>query len=101
MGQPHAHLSLMTLGVADVARSARFYEARGFTRKMRNAPGEVAFFEAGPVALSLYRIDKLAEDMDVEAAPLPSFRGSTLAWNCETPQDVDAVMALAKKAGGS
>jgi catechol 2,3-dioxygenase-like lactoylglutathione lyase family enzyme len=45
---PHAHISLVTLGVSDVPRAARFYEALGFTRKVRAAPEhEVAFFDAG------------------------------------------------------
>ena len=35
---PHAHISLVTLGVTDVPRAARFYEALGFERKMRGAP---------------------------------------------------------------
>ncbi len=35
---PHAHISLVTLGVTDVPHAARFYEALGFTRKVRGAP---------------------------------------------------------------
>ncbi len=59
----HAHISLVTLGVTDVPRAARFYEAMGFDRKMRDAPEhEVAFFDAGPVALSLYVVSGLARD---------------------------------------
>ena len=57
--KPHAHVSLITLGVADVERAAQFYEQLGFKRKMRKADG-VAFFEAGAVVLSLYGKDALA-----------------------------------------
>ena len=100
---PQAHISLITLGVTDVPRAARFYEALGFKRKMRNAPdSEVAFFDAGASVLSLYVLSGLAKDAgfpaDIEA---PAFRASSVAWNCETTGDVDAVMALAIKAGGT
>jgi hypothetical protein len=47
MPSPHAHVSLVTLGVRDVASVARFYEHMGFVRKLRAAGDDVAFFEAG------------------------------------------------------
>ena len=100
---PHAHISLVSLGVSDVPHAARFYEALGFKRKVRGAPeSEVAFFEAGPVTLSLYVVSGLARDAGFpdDATP-PAFRGTSLAWNCESRNDVDAVMKLADKAGGT
>lgn len=102
MTKPHAHISLVTLGVSDVSRAARFYEALGFTRKLRAAPeSEVAFFDAGPVALSLYVISGVAKDAGFPPeTKAPAFRGGSVAWNCESEADVDAVMALAAKAGG-
>lgn len=100
---PHAHISLVTLGVTDVARAARFYEALGFERKMRDAPeNEVAFFDAGTLALSLYAVAGLARDAGFAPDTAPSaFRGSSLAWNCASEAEVDAVMALAIKAGAT
>jgi predicted lactoylglutathione lyase len=100
---PHAHISLITLGVIDVPRAARFYEALGFKRKMKAAPEkEVAFFDAGTLALSLYAVSGLARDAafagDTKA---PAFRGSSLAWNCGSAAEVDAVMALARRAGAT
>jgi uncharacterized glyoxalase superfamily protein PhnB len=100
---PHAHISLVTLGVADVPRAARFYEALGFVRKMRGAPEhEVAFFDAGTLALSLYAVSGLARDAGFPPdAKAHAFRPSSLAWNCASEAEVDAVMALALKAGAS
>jgi catechol 2,3-dioxygenase-like lactoylglutathione lyase family enzyme len=99
----HAHVSLVTLGVRDVSRSARFYEALGFRRKMRGAPeAEVAFFEAGTIALSLYVMSGLASDAGFAPDTRPAaFRGFSLAWNCASPEEVDAVMARALTAGGT
>jgi uncharacterized glyoxalase superfamily protein PhnB len=100
---PHAHVSLITLGVTDVPRAARFYEALGFTRKMKAAPeSEVAFFDAGTLALSLYVVSGLARDAGFPPETKPSaFRASSLAWNCASEAEVDAVMALALKAGAT
>jgi uncharacterized protein len=100
---PHAHISLITLGVADVPRAARFYEALGFRRKMRDAPAdEVAFFDAGTLALSLYAVDGLARDAGFAPDTKPSaFRGMSLAWNCESAAEVDAVMKLALQFGAT
>jgi catechol 2,3-dioxygenase-like lactoylglutathione lyase family enzyme len=100
---PHAHISLITLGVSDVPRAAHFYEALGFKRKMKAAPeSEVAFFDAGTLALSLYAVSGLARDAGFAGETTPSaFRGMSLAWNCISEAEVDAVMALALQAGAT
>lgn len=98
--QLHAHVSLVTLGVADVARAAQFYEQLGFKRKMRAAGDGVAFFEAGALALSLYGKDALASDAGLDSEEMAGFRSLSLAWNCEDEGTVDAVLALAVKSGG-
>lgn len=98
---PHAHVSLITLGVSDLRRAARFYEALGFVRKMKSAGADVAFFDAGGVALSLFESDKLADDAGLaHQAGLPPFRAVSLAWNCETEGDVDAILQKAIGEGG-
>jgi predicted lactoylglutathione lyase len=100
MTTPSPKLTAVTLGVRDVAASARFYEALGFKRKVRSTGDEIAFFEAGGVVLALWDWDKLAEDAVVSSQPRsPTFRGSTLAWNCATPAEVDAVFNKAIEAG--
>ena len=53
MNESAACLSLVTLGVSDLAKSTAFYEALGFRRKAWDSDG-VAFFEAGGVILSLW-----------------------------------------------
>jgi uncharacterized protein len=97
---PSAKLTAVTLGVRDVAASARFYEALGFKRKVRGTSDEIAFFEAGGVVFALWSWDKLADDAVVPGKPQPqTFRGATFAWNCATREEVDAVMAKALAAG--
>ena len=96
-----ARLTVVTLGVADMKRSIAFYERLGFARKMRATGEEVAFFDTGGSVLALYSWDKLAADAMLPDQPRPqAFRGVTLAWNCASPGEVDAVMAHAMAQGG-
>jgi predicted lactoylglutathione lyase len=102
MTAPSPKLTAVTLGVRDVPVSARFYEALGFERKFRATGNEIVFLDAGGVVLALWSWDKLAEDSVVTSQPRPqTFRGSTLAWNCATPADVDAAFDKAIAAGAA
>jgi predicted lactoylglutathione lyase len=92
-------LTLITLGVADLARSRAFYEQLGWTRSVRAAEG-VAFFQAGGVVLSLYPRADLAKDADLSPAG-SGFPGFSLAYNARTREEVDAVLAEAVDAGGT
>jgi uncharacterized protein len=100
MSEPTACLSLVTLGVSDLARSTAFYEALGFRRKSRGADG-VAFFEAGGVILSLWPTAELAKDAEIASANPGGFRGMSLAWNCTSASEVDRALARAMEAGAT
>jgi hypothetical protein len=100
--EPKPRLTAVTLGVRDFHASLRFYEALGFTRKLRSSGDEIALFDAGGVVLALYRWDQLAEDAALEARPAPAaFRGTTLAWNCASRAEVDAAFVRALAAGAN
>ncbi len=101
MSGPDAALSLVTLGVSDLARSIAFYEALGFRRKAKSAGG-VGFFEAGACTLAVWPAAELAKDAGMDTIEtLPPFRGMSLAWNCGSKADVDAALASAKAAGAA
>lgn len=95
-------ISLVTLGVADLARSSAFYESLGWTRKVLEAEG-VRFFQAGCMALGLYPRGLLAEDAGVEETGVdgaaPGFSGVTLAQNVRNKEAVARVLAEAEAAG--
>jgi catechol 2,3-dioxygenase-like lactoylglutathione lyase family enzyme len=94
-------LTVITLGVADMARAIAFYERLGFTRRMKATGEAVAFFEAGAMTLALFPWDELAADASQRDLPRPmAFRGVTLAWNCASPEEVSASMEHALAAGG-
>jgi uncharacterized protein len=90
-------LSLVTLGVRDLARARRFYEALGW--RTRAAPDDdVAFFQAGGMIVALWGRDELAEDSGVEDGG--GWGGVTLAYNTRSAGEVDDVIAEARAAGG-
>jgi catechol 2,3-dioxygenase-like lactoylglutathione lyase family enzyme len=91
-------LSLVTLGVADLERSLRFYESLGWRRGNQHA--EVVFFQLGGAVLGLWSRESLAADAGM--APAGSgFAGITLAYNTRSREEVDAVLAEAKAAGAT
>lgn len=90
-------LSLLTLGVADVARARRFYEALGFKASAASQEG-VTFFDAGGVVLALFGRAALAEDAHVPDTKA-DFGGVALAHNCGSEAEVDAVLSEAVAAG--
>lgn len=96
---PPLHLSLVTLGVADLDRSVAFYEALGLVRRAKDAKG-VAFFMAGGVVLSLYPRHELAADAGVVDGRAGAFGGIALACNRANRADVDATLIRAVAAGG-
>ena len=89
-------LSLVTLGVSDLGRARRFYEALGWTT--RAAPeDDVVFFQAGSMVVALWGRDQLAEDSGV--ADGGGWGGITLAYNTRSQDEVDAVVEEARAAG--
>lgn len=91
-------VSLITLGVADLARSTAFYERLGWKRSMKKAAG-VAFFQTGGMALALWPRAELAKDADIAAAG-GGFAGFALAFNTRDRAEVERVLDEAARAGG-
>ncbi len=92
-------ISMVTLGVRDLAASIEFYE-KGLGLPRMESPPEVAFFTLNGTWLGLYGREALAADAQVSAHG-NGFEGITLAHNVSSEQEVDAVVAQAIAAGGS
>jgi len=90
-------VSLITLGVADLNRSAEFYQHLGWRRSMAKAEG-VVFFQTGGMALSLFPRTELAKDANL-APEGHGFSGIALAYNTRSREEVNAVLAEAEAAG--
>jgi uncharacterized protein len=91
-------VSLITLGVADVGRARGFYEALGWTTNAE-PEDDVVFFQAGGMAVALWRREKLAEDTVI--SDMGGWGGITLAHNVRSPGEVDDVLAEAEAAGAT
>src|SRR3954451_2301794 len=94
-------VNLVTLGVSDLDRSTRFYEALGWRLSGSSVAGEVSFFDLSNCVLALWGHAALAEDAHVSASDPPSFRGVATAINVGSEAEVDAVIGAAVDAGGS
>jgi uncharacterized glyoxalase superfamily protein PhnB len=94
-----ARLSLVALGVADVARATSFYEALGW-RKSSASQDEVSFFQLGGLALSVFGREALAEDATVSSEG-SGFSGISLAINLESEAEVDRVAGEWVSCGGT
>ncbi len=90
-------LSLVTLGVADLARAAAFYGRLGWRPHPTPDGADVAFFQAGGLVLALWGRTQLAEDSCV--TDTGGWGGVTLAHNVGGPPEVDAVLAAAAAVG--
>jgi predicted lactoylglutathione lyase len=99
---PTPRFTVITLGVSDMRASIAFYEALGFARKIRATGEAVAFFGTGGPVIGLFPWDQLAQDVTLPDQPRPkTFRGTTLAWNCASAEEVDTVLDFAISKGAS
>lgn len=93
-------ITLVTLGVADIARSRAFYEALGW-RPTAVYPGMTAYFLAAQgLGLGLYGRDDLAADQGRAGTALGT-GAIALAQNMENADAVDTAFAAAIEAGAT
>ncbi len=89
-------ISIVTVAVDDLDRSARFYEAMGLARhRIRDG---VAFFQMGGAILALFPRESAEADAGIAFGPAPSCIYP--AYNTRTEAEVDEVLAQAEQAGG-
>jgi catechol 2,3-dioxygenase-like lactoylglutathione lyase family enzyme len=91
-------LSVVTLGVSDLARAGAFYEALGW-RTRAKPDDDVVFFQAGGIVVSLWDRARLAADSAVSDPG--GWGGITLAHNVRSPAEVDEVIEQARAAGAA
>jgi len=95
-----ARLGIVTLGVADVARSAAFYETLGWERCAASSDA-IAWFRTADTHVGLFPWTELADDAHLPAEPRAGFGGVTLAINVDAADEVAPALAAAVAAGGT
>ena len=96
-----ARISLVTLGVSDVARSTAFYEGLGWPLAESSVPGEVSFFKTAGGRLAVWGQTDLATDANQHDVVATGFRGVSLAINCASREEVDEAFRHAEAAGAT
>ncbi|MCX5118576.1 VOC family protein [Micromonospora sp. NBC_00362] len=91
-------ISLITLGVSDLARAKAFYEHLGWRGQEVE---ETVFIQAGGLAVVLWGRDKLADDAGIADPGTDGFGGVTLAQNVRSREEVDEVITTATEAGAT
>jgi uncharacterized protein len=89
-------LSLVTLGVRDLARARTFYESLGW-HSDTSPELEVVFFQAGGIVFALWGRDNVAEDAGLEDDG--GWGAVALAYNVREQHEVDEVIEEARAAG--
>ena len=92
-------ISMVTLGVSDMAAVVKFYE-EGLGFPKMESPPTVAFFTLNGSWLGLYNRDSLAEDANVSAEG-SGFNDFVLAHNVASEIEVNQVIENAVSAGAT
>ncbi|HJQ44354.1 MAG TPA: VOC family protein [Jatrophihabitantaceae bacterium] len=93
-------ISLVTLGVRDLAGTTTFYESIGFELSSASVEGDVSFFRSPGSILALWGVTDLAADAGVEAPTTTGFAGTAFAINVASREEVDDAIEAAGAAGG-
>ncbi len=90
-------ISLVTLGVEDIARATEFYRRLGWA-KSSASQDSVTFMQLKSLVLGLFSRQSLADDAGVENTG-PGFSGVALAQNLSSEKDVDDAFEFAVSCG--
>ncbi|MCL1800213.1 MAG: VOC family protein [Promicromonosporaceae bacterium] len=96
-------ITLVTLGVNDLASSTRFYQQLGFDLNAKESDDNISIFNTDGTTFSLYPIHQLAADVNVDDPPPVStgFSGIALAYNTSSKESVDDLYAKLSAIGGN
>ena len=93
-------VSMLTLGVKDVARSVAFYEAMGWEYSP-DSDGACTYVLSSNIAIGLLPHDFLAKEIGFPVENIPRYSGLLLAINGSSPDEVDSIFERAVAAGAS
>jgi predicted lactoylglutathione lyase len=91
------HVSLITLGVADIAKATASYEKLGFVLSKNASEASVSFFKAGGIVPAIWSRESQKEDANANDLWTGN-GGIVVAQNVASESEVDAMMAKAEAA---
>ena len=95
-------ISLVTLGVEDLARARRFYEEGLGWPAAPMSNEAIVFFQAGGLIVSLYGLESLAGDANLKMVKDEgAFGGIALSHNLPKREDVDRLLEVARRGAGA
>ncbi|MFV0423539.1 VOC family protein [Oleidesulfovibrio sp.] len=97
--QFHQHITCISIGVADLARSREFFHTLGWKEQDTPHADAIAFFNMGGITMALYPAPLLLEDAGIPLAK-PAAGGITISHNVHSEKEVDDLLRLAEQAGG-
>ncbi|HEY0582667.1 MAG TPA: VOC family protein [Chloroflexota bacterium] len=90
-------LSVVTLGVTDLARSRAFYvDGLGWQAGFEN--DEIVFYQCNGIVFGTWLRDRLVADAQLSEQPVPG--AMSIAHNVRTREEVQPLLAGAAAAGG-
>lgn len=94
-------ISMFTLGVENLERSIRFYEALGWPYSPDSDPKMCTFMLTSNIALGLVPYDFLGKDAGLPVGEKHAYNGFSLAINGASSEEVDALYERALSAGAT
>ena len=94
-------LSIVTLGVDELARARAFYEALGWRVSSEENADSIVCFTLNGIGFALYPRAKLSEDIGLPSSGGDATGAVTLACNVREREDVARVLDEAERAGGT
>ncbi len=92
-------ISIITLGVRDVEKSATFYETVFSRMRSKYSNDGIAFIKLSGIVLALFSYKALAADARVGHS-VSDFRGFALAYNARSESEVDEIIKTVEEVGG-
>jgi catechol 2,3-dioxygenase-like lactoylglutathione lyase family enzyme len=94
-----ARVTVLTIGVRDLARMRKFYADLGWPLAIELE--DLAAFQTHGAVLVLYPLDRLAADANLAVSPPDEgIGGFNPAINVDRPEEVDETVAAVEAAGG-
>ena len=93
-------LNLITLGVADLGRSLKFYEKGLGWKRSEKSMEDLVLFPLGGMVMALHPREELAKDTTLDYQH-SDFAGLTISYNAKSEEEVNNIMEAVQELGAT